>query len=63
MRCQSCNCILSDREATRRDLSSDMFTDLCDRCLEPIHKDVRTYESVRFIEDSNEGTPSEIESS
>ena len=33
MRCLSCNKILSDREATRKYLSTAEFIDLCDNCI------------------------------
>ena len=32
MRCLACNCELNDDEATRRDLITKQFLDLCDNC-------------------------------
>ena len=34
MKCVACDCILSDREATRRSLVTDEFVDLCDHCIQ-----------------------------
>ena len=40
MRCLSCNCILSDYEATRKSAQTNMFIDLCNRCYGYIEDDV-----------------------
>lgn len=44
MKCQSCDCFLSDREATRRVASTGEFLDLCNECYLPIKEDVPTVE-------------------
>ena len=36
MRCRSCDCDLTDFEATRRYSSSGDYIDLCSRCFAPI---------------------------
>ena len=51
MRCLSCNEVLTDREATRRVLSTGEFLDLCDRCYEPIKEDVKTNERIETSEE------------
>lgn len=40
MRCLSCNCALSDKEATRKYASSGTFIDLCDDCFTPVADDI-----------------------
>lgn len=52
MRCLACDCVLSDREATRRFEESGEFVDLCDDCFETIAEDVEVYE--QFVEDTEE---------
>lgn len=43
MRCLSCNCVLTDYEATRRYSSnSSKFVDLCNDCFAPIAEEVPT---------------------
>lgn len=32
MRCLSCNCLLTDKESTRKYRSDHTFVDLCNRC-------------------------------
>lgn len=36
MKCLSCDCFLTDREASRKGSSSGQYLDLCDRCLSTI---------------------------
>ena len=43
MRCLSCNCVLNDREATRRGLSTNEFIDMCDNCYDTIRELVPAY--------------------
>ena len=33
MRCKACNVILNDIELSRKDRTTDLFIDLCGRCL------------------------------
>lgn len=40
MRCLSCNCILSDYEATRKSAATNMYVDLCNRCFGTIEDDL-----------------------
>lgn len=44
MRCLSCNCILSDYEATRKSAHTNMFIDLCNRCYGSIQDDIDVIE-------------------
>ena len=44
MRCLSCNCILSDYEATRKSVHTNMFIDLCNRCYGSIQDDLDVVE-------------------
>lgn len=54
MRCLACNRILSDREATRRGMSSDVFLDLCDHCYSSIADTCPTYDSPLFADEASE---------
>lgn len=36
MKCVSCDCFLSDREASRKGSASGLYLDLCDRCISTI---------------------------
>lgn len=40
MRCLSCNCVLSDFEATRKSERTGEFLDLCNHCLDTIREDI-----------------------
>lgn len=40
MRCECCNNILTDREATSRFKGSGMFTDMCTQCQNTLPDDV-----------------------
>jgi hypothetical protein len=55
MRCLSCNCKLSDKESTRRHVSTGEFLDMCNRCYAPISDVVPTYD--RFDADDEEDDP------
>ena len=33
MKCQSCDCILTDRESVRKSINTGDYLDLCDGCL------------------------------
>ena len=50
MKCLSCDCILTDREAVRKYKSGE-FLDLCDDCLEPI-KDQIHFNENPFVDHS-----------
>lgn len=55
MKCRSCDCILNDREATRKYASTGEFLDLCDSCFEPIRSEVNTVERFEMpTEDSQD---------
>lgn len=43
MRCQACNRLLTNSEATRK-FASGVFTDLCNKCLGTIEEDVSLQE-------------------
>ena len=58
MRCQACNCVLSNLEATRRVASSGDFLDLCDHCYGPIRNDVPTIENAEV---SDEGAIEDVD--
>jgi len=40
MRCLSCNCALTDFEATRRSIVTMEFYDLCNRCFKTVREDL-----------------------
>lgn len=40
MRCLSCNCQLTDKEATRKYATSGTFIDLCDDCFSPVADEI-----------------------
>lgn len=42
MKCLSCDCVLSDYEATRKYSNSNKYLDLCNDCFAPIAEDVPT---------------------
>jgi len=44
MRCLSCNCVLTDFEATRRGANTNEFIDLCNKCFTPIAEDIHVIE-------------------
>ena len=53
MRCLACDCVLNNKESTRRSASDNEFVDLCDVCLGTI-PDMATYTNPRF-EDRQDG--------
>lgn len=42
MRCQACDCLLSDFEATRKNLETREFVDLCNKCFQEVAECVDT---------------------
>jgi hypothetical protein len=40
MRCLSCDCILTDYEATRKSAHTDQYIDLCNRCFSYVDDDL-----------------------
>lgn len=34
MRCVACNCVLTDREASRKGIHSNQYLDLCNSCIQ-----------------------------
>ena len=53
MRCNACNVILTNPEATRRFRNSGTFVDLCNKCLHTIDDDIPTEEG-QCAEDEDE---------
>jgi len=54
MRCLACNVILSDYESARKDKDTDLFIDLCGKCL--THSNEASYNIDLDIEiNENEG--------
>lgn len=53
MRCLSCNCVLTDKEATRKYASSGTFIDLCDSCFDPVEDQIPSIEG-RSTEETSE---------
>jgi len=53
MRCYACDCVLTNREATRK-FSSGAFTDLCSGCLGTIQDDVELDQTPYSGEDDVE---------
>lgn len=50
MRCLSCDCELTDFEATRRYSHSGEFVDLCGRCIAPIVVSLDTSERFELFD-------------
>lgn len=46
MHCRSCDCELSDYEATRKSARTNEYIDLCDSCLDPIREEFELIERV-----------------
>jgi len=44
MRCLSCNCVLTDFEATRKGANTNNYIDLCNRCFKSIAEDIDVIE-------------------
>jgi hypothetical protein len=44
MRCLSCNCVLTDFEATRKGANTGNYIDLCNRCFKDIAEDMHVIE-------------------
>ena len=44
MKCLSCDCVLSDFEATRKSATTGEFLDMCNNCFETIKYDVQVLE-------------------
>lgn len=40
MRCQDCNCNLTDEESTRKDETTGEYMDICNQCLSNFYKDI-----------------------
>lgn len=40
MRCLSCNCVLTDYEATRKSAKTGEYIDLCNTCFQPIEHEI-----------------------
>lgn len=40
MKCQACDVILSDREATRKFIDSKEYIELCDHCFDYVREDL-----------------------
>ncbi len=55
MRCLSCNCQLTDREATRKYATSGTFIDLCDRCFVDVEEDIPYIEGHDADEEPEDG--------
>ena len=56
MRCLSCNCILTDAEATNKYEDSDEYIDLCSSCLSKVEFDFIYDYTVNNGEVSNQET-------
>lgn len=54
MRCLSCNCILSDYEATRKSAHTNTYIDLCNRCYGHIQDDMDVIERPDLEHDDGE---------
>ena len=61
MRCLACNRELSNKEATRRDVTCNNFLDMCDHCYRDIRTDVPTYINPLFADDEAEKDDEEYE--
>jgi len=53
MKCLACDCILNNREATRKYATSRAFVDLCDDCFETIKDEVEIVENNKLTEEES----------
>ena len=56
MKCQSCDKILSDREASRKSLRTGEFLDLCGDCYEEIKDEVPTKVNLSLTDEDFDDT-------
>lgn len=54
MRCRSCNCALSSREATRKSVVTGEYLDLCNSCLDEVPADFEYEENPAVPDDDAE---------
>lgn len=54
MRCISCNCVLTDFEATRRGVNTGDYIDLCNKCFATIADDIEVFEREDLKDDADE---------
>lgn len=55
MRCLACDCLLSDREATRRSIVTDEFLDLCDHCFSTVADVLGAYDRPEYADGPYDG--------
>jgi hypothetical protein len=56
MRCVSCNCVLTDFEATRKGVNTGEYIDMCNRCFATIADDVAVIERDDLKENGDDGS-------
>jgi hypothetical protein len=56
MRCLSCNCVLTDFEATRKGVNTGDYIDMCNRCFATISDDIEVLEREDLKENGDEDT-------
>ena len=54
MRCLSCDCRLTDFEATRKSAFTNEFIDLCNGCFASVSDDLHTIERADLAHDDDE---------
>ena len=59
MRCLSCNCVLTDKEATRKYATSGTFIDLCDNCFSDVAEDIPSIDGIDNGHDDEYGQEEE----
>ena len=62
MRCLSCDCELSNFEATRKYLGTQKYVDLCNRCFSTIKSEIQVHERADLraeADDSDENSVDE----
>lgn len=53
MRCRCCDKRLSDFEATRKNINTNEYLDMCNKCYSTINRDVLTYERNDLKDDND----------
>lgn len=53
MRCRCCDKRLSDFESTRKNINTNEYIDMCNKCYGTINRDVLTYERNDLKDDSD----------
>jgi hypothetical protein len=63
MRCLSCDCELTDIEATKKYENGNDYIDLCDRCLDTIVDDLDSDDETEVEDDDDSDTRGNVRTS